>query len=201
MTAAQFFVYCKIAYLAASTEKDQLDATLTGREMYQRFADGRHEGLLDIDPNSEQEFADWLDGKSPKRRRGGHPWEIKRGGSFTHIGLRVQCPYYTPKSGFKVELYGNSNSQLPETLKMFLAVHQAKLPITIAEPDIIRKRLLGQGNVGILPIFESLQQANQSFLAEEDVFDALYYDNLEQYAPQLMPFIRWKALPILRLRY
>jgi hypothetical protein len=30
--------------------------------------DGRHEGLLDIAPDSPQEFADWLDGVHPKRR-------------------------------------------------------------------------------------------------------------------------------------
>ncbi len=76
MTANQYFNYCKIAYIAAAAKKDDLDSSKSGRELYKRFADGRHEGLLDIDPKSEKEFADWLDGSHPKRERGGHPWEI-----------------------------------------------------------------------------------------------------------------------------
>lgn len=32
-----------------------------------RFADGRHEGLLDIDEDSTDEFGDWIDGTHPKR--------------------------------------------------------------------------------------------------------------------------------------
>jgi hypothetical protein len=41
--------------------------------MYERYADGRHEGLLDIDGDSAQAFADWIDGTHPKRGCGGHP--------------------------------------------------------------------------------------------------------------------------------
>ena len=201
MTADRYFEYCKIAYMAAAVKKDSLSDTESGRAMYQRFADGRHEGLLDIDPDSEQEFADWLDGKHPKRSSGGHPWEIKRGGSFTHIGLRVQRPYYAPKEGFKVELYGNANIRLAETIKMFLALHNAGFPIAIADPDGIRKRLLGQDNFGIIPSHESLSRANQHFLPEEDVHDVMYFNDLGRYKKRLTPFIRWEALPLLRSSY
>jgi len=38
--------------------------------MYAHFADGRHEGLLEIDPDSAEKFADWIDGKHPKRAIG-----------------------------------------------------------------------------------------------------------------------------------
>ena len=201
MTADRYFEYCKIAYMAAAAKKDSLNYTESGRAMYQRFADGRHEGLLDIDPDSEQEFADWLDGKHPKRSSGGHPWEIKRGGSFTHIGLRVQRPYYAPKEGFKVELYGNANIRLAETIKMFLALHNAGCPIAIADPDGIRKRLLGQDNFGIIPSYESLSRANQHFLPEEDVHDVMYFNHLGRYKKRITPFIRWEALPLLRSSY
>lgn len=201
MTANRYFEYCKIAYLAAAAKKENLDSSESGRALYKRFADGRHEGLLDINPDSEQEFADWLDGKHPKRSSGGHPWEIKRGGSFTHIGLRVQRPYYAPKDGFKIELYGNANIRLAETIKMFLAIYKAGLPITIAFPDNIRKRLLGQDNFGIIPSYESPSHADQHFLPEEDVYDVIYFNDVGRYKKRIMPFIRWEALPILRVSY
>lgn len=89
MTASDYFQYCRIAYIAGKRKEETVDESSSGREMYSRYADGRHEGLLDIDPASEQEFADWIDGKHPKRGGGGHPWEIKRGGNTTHIDLTV----------------------------------------------------------------------------------------------------------------
>jgi len=48
MTAADYFEYCRIAYIAAERKGESVDRLLSGREMYARYADGRHEGLLDI---------------------------------------------------------------------------------------------------------------------------------------------------------
>ena len=52
MTATDYFQYCKIAYMAGKPKEDTIDKSLSGREMYARYADGRHEGLLDINPSS-----------------------------------------------------------------------------------------------------------------------------------------------------
>ncbi len=72
MTASDYFSYCRIAYLAGKRKGEEVDESLSGREMYMRYADGRDEGLLDVDETSGQEFADWIDGTHPKRRGGGH---------------------------------------------------------------------------------------------------------------------------------
>jgi hypothetical protein len=98
MNADCYFKYCRIAYIAGKRKEDVLDRKLSGREMYKKYADGRHDGLLDISPSSKKAFADWIDGKHPKRTHGGHPWEIKRGGSETHIDLSVYSPSGYPKS-------------------------------------------------------------------------------------------------------
>jgi len=200
MTASTFFTYCKIAYIAGARKDEKIDPGLSGVEMYRKYADGRHEGLLHIDPDSEQEFADWIDGKHPKRSGGGHPWEIKRGGNTTHISLYVRRPSYYRKEKFAVELNGPASTRLAETIKMFLALHKASLPITISQPESIRKRLLGQENVGIIPSYSSLHRANQQFSEEDEVFDVLYFDDLGRYKRRIKPFIRWEALPVLRLR-
>lgn len=200
MTAKDFFDYCKIAYLAAADKKRQVDDSLSGKALYKIYADGRHEGLLDIDPNSESEFSDWLDGTHPKRDRGGHPWEIKRGGNTTHIGLRVTRPSWSSKEKFKIELYGGSSIRLVESIKMFLAIYEAGLPITINDATGIRKRLLGQDHIGIVPNYDSLHRANQQFSEEDAVYDVLYFDDLGRYKRRIVPFIRWAALPILKVR-
>jgi hypothetical protein len=200
MTAADYFEYCRIAYIAGKHKADTIDESLSGREMYTRYADGRHEGLLDIDPDSEQEFADWIDGTHPKRRGGGHPWEIKRGGNATHIDLIVSRRSVYRKEGFKVELRGESIGRMVETMRMFLAIHGAKLPISIANPEGVRKRLLAQDNIGIIPSYLPLHRADQHFGKDEDVFEVMYYDDLGRFKRRITPFIRWEPLPILKPR-
>jgi hypothetical protein len=200
MTAADYFRYCRIAYIAGKRKEETVDESLSGREMYGRYADGRHEGLLDIDPASEQEFADWIDGRHPKRGQGGHPWEIKRGGNTTHIDLTVSRPSLYRREGFKVELRGESIGRMVETMRMFLAIHEDKLPISIANPEGARKRLMAQDNIGIIPSYASLHRANQHFGQYEDVFDVMYYDDLGRSKRRITPFVTWEPLPILKPR-
>jgi len=197
MTAADYFKYCRIAYRAGKRKGERVNLSLSGREMYARYADGRHEGLLDIDETSEKEFADWIDGTHPKRTRGGHPWEIKRGGNTTHIDLYVARPAHR-KEGFKVELCGPSITRMAETLRMFLAIRRAGLPVSLCDPEGTRKRLLGEDNVGIVPCYESLHRANQHFRQGDDVYDVLYFDDLGRQKRRIAPFITWEPMPLLR---
>lgn len=196
MTLNDFFEYCKIAYIAGKRKDDSIDENLSGREMYQRYADGRDEGLLEIAANSKKEFADWIDRKHPKKTTGGHPWEIKRGGNTTHIDLYVSRPSYYLNEKFKVMLAGNSIGRLKETICMFLGICDAGLPITIANPEGIRQRLLAQDNIGIIPCYQSLHRANQLFREDQNVFDVMHFDELGRYKTRIKPFITWEALPI-----
>lgn len=197
MTADKFFQYCKLAYIAGARKEDHVDSSLSGREMYKLYADGRHEGLLDIAPDSEREFADWIDGAHPKKTGGGHPWEIKRGGNTTHIDLSVFRTRYG-KVDFIVQLRGESLGRMAETLKMLLAIYDAGLPIAITNPEAVRKRLIGQDNIGIVPEYCTLHRANQHFLPPEDVFDVVHYEDLGRAKKSMAPFIRWEQLPILK---
>lgn len=199
MTAGRYFDYCRIAYLAGAMKDERVEASLSGRDMYRKYADGRHEGLLDIEPDSESAFADWLDGKDPdKRRVGGHPWEIKRGGNTTHIDLSVTRPYLRSTEGFVVELRGECFTRMAETIRMCLAIHEAGLPISIANPEAVRKRILGQDNLGIVPGYDSLHRANQYFPKEQCVYDVVYLREIGRFKRRILPFITWEPLPVLR---
>lgn len=198
MNASDYFKYCRIAYLAGKRDDETVNSALTGRQMYERYADGRHEGLLDIDPDSTQEFADWIDGNHPKRTPGGHPWEIKRGGNTTHIDLYVCRPNAYSKEGFKVELRAESVGRLAETIRMFLAIRDAGLPISIADHETVRKRILAQDRIGIIPSHTVLHRANQHFPKDDEVFDVMHYDDLGRFKRRITPFITWKPLPVLQ---
>lgn len=194
MSAKDFFEYCRIAYIAGQREDDGVDESLSGKEMYKRYADGRHDGLLDLPLNDKEAFANWID----HHGHGGHPWEVKRGGNTTHIDLSVYRPQYTRQEGFKVELRAGALGRLKETICMFLALHESGLPISIDDPEGIRKRLLAQDNLGIFPHFASLHRANQHFPQDQSVYDVLHYDDFSRYKRRLTPFIRWEPLPVLK---
>lgn len=198
MTANRYFEYCRIAYIASSEKHDPVDTSLTGREMYRQYADGRHGGLLDIEPDSETAFADWIDGKAGGSPVSGHPWEIRRGGNTTHIDLSVYRPQFGCTDGFCVMLRGESFSRMVETIKMFLAIHDAGLPISIANPEAVRERILGQDNVGIIPAYDSPHRANQNFPKEQHVYDITYLKSFGRRKKSLLPFITWEPLPLLR---
>ena len=73
---------------------------MTPRAKYRKMAYGRDEGLVDIAGDPEKAFDDWYCDKS---HRGGHPWEICRGGNSTHISLIV----HKKKEGWQLYLAGS----------------------------------------------------------------------------------------------
>jgi hypothetical protein len=87
---------------------------------------------------------------------------------------------------------------MTETIRMFLAIHEAKIPISIADPESVRKRLLAQEQIGIIPVYASLHRANQHFSQNKDVFDVMHYDDLGRFKRRITPFITWEPLPILK---
>lgn len=82
MTSEDFFRCCSLGYHA--NDYEHLEGK-SWKEQYLRHADGRTDGLVDIDEKSPDAFSDWYH----NRPRGGHPWEVCRGGNSTHISLYI----------------------------------------------------------------------------------------------------------------
>ena len=83
---------------------------------------------------------------------------------------------------------------------MFLGIYDASIPISIADPEGIRKRLLAQDNIGIIPSYASLHRANQHFREDQYVYDVLHYDDLGRYKRRITPFITWEPFHVLKLK-
>ena len=196
LTAKKYFDYCKVAYLHSNIKMDEATKKLTGREMYKLYADGRHEGLLDIKQDSVEEFTQWMNEKHPKKTTGGHPWEILRGGNTTKISLMVWAPDNKKENTYKVSLMGDASSRLAEIISVALGLAAANLPVAIDKTGDIRKRLMQQDNIGIVPEYDSLHRANQSF--DEDVYDVMYLSDFGRYKKKVENLISWEGLPCLR---
>ncbi len=140
MTANDFYTFCSIGYKALGyAVKGQ-----SPQEQYKKYADGRDDGLSEINPDSPEEFHEWLINRD---RHGGHPWEICRGGNSTHISLYV-CYEDT---GYSLILAGSAVSRTIETIKIYLALKAKNLPVFLRDGDILAQRVTGEELIGIVP--------------------------------------------------
>ena len=140
MTSGKFFDFCRLGYIANNYFKGK---ELTSLEMYKAFADGRHEGLTKIDPDSVEAFAEWY----RTRSGGGHPWEICRGGNSTHISLYVE----RRNSKWRLYLAGSSVVRVNETVKFALAFYRNQIPFILGDAEEIYNMVCGTDYIGIVP--------------------------------------------------
>lgn len=140
MTANDFYKYCALGYQA----NHYTGSELTPKEQYDAHADGRDDGLGEIDPDSPEAFLTWL---HDKRRLGGHPWEICRGGNSTHIDLAVLWD----EKGYYMRVAGSAWNRTVETIKIYLALKRAGLPVCLYQADILANRLTEEEKIGIVP--------------------------------------------------
>lgn len=139
-TANDFFECCSIGYKAIGFETEGL----TPKEQYHRHADGRDEGLREIDPDSAEAYRAWYDAP---QRGGGHPWEVCRGGNSTHISLYV----HFDDGGAYLHIAGSAVTRTIESVKFFLALHRAGKPTLIQDAPRLAARLDESEKIGIVP--------------------------------------------------
>jgi len=186
MTVECFLRACQIGYQATLAEGCD---TLTPRELYRRHADGRHDGLLDIDPTSPDAFADWM-GSGFK---GGHPWEILRGGNSTHVLLYVAHD----DDGWWFSVAGASAGRSVESARIFLALAGAGLPATLADASALATMLIGADDIGIVPE-DVFPRYCQSFYPGENVTDFMHLERDGQ--DRTIDRAYWYPVPFVRMR-
>lgn len=140
LSANDFYSYCALGYQANNYSGTELPL----KEQYFKHADGRDDGLQDIDLNSPEAFRVWY---HDRERQAGHPWEVCRGGNSTHIDLRVQ----EDKEGYFLSVAGAAWGRSIEAVKFYLALRRAGLPVYIYEASALVDRLTGAEKVGIVP--------------------------------------------------
>ena len=168
MTAEMFYDYCKLGYEA--NQYKGIDK-LTAKELYLMHADGRDEGLRDIDGNSPTAFSEWYESSL---KGIGHPWEVCRGGNSTHISL------YVRKNGneYSLKLAGSSYGRSVETIKFFLALVRNNIPVSLYEAEELAARVRADDKIGIVPDGVMPFYCSSYFPDDENISD---YMNIELY--------------------
>lgn len=140
MTAGMFYEYCSLGYQANHYAGCD---TLSFKEQYYKNADGRDEGLQDIDEDSPEAFYEWFH----NRQRAGHPWEVCRGGNATHISLFIQ----EDEKGFYLVVAGKSYGRSIEAIKFYLALVRKNVPVWLNDGSAMAARIMASDRIGIVP--------------------------------------------------
>lgn len=140
MTSGKYFECVRLAYTNNNYEINGL----SDKELYLKYADGRDEGLTEINPCSSEEFDKWY---NDKNRFGGHPWEIMRGHSFYRVNLYIAHD----ENGYYLSLDGSRILRKIEIAKIFLILNQNNIPIEVHNVEVIKQALTGNDYIGIVP--------------------------------------------------
>ncbi|MCR4719795.1 MAG: hypothetical protein K5768_09225 [Firmicutes bacterium] len=172
MTAGDFFRFCAMGYKAMG----YTDCDKTPKEQYKSHADGRDDGLLDLDIDSADAFEEWL---TSTRMRIGHPFEVCRGGNSTHISLYP----HKDENGYFLRLDGSSEARSNETMKFYLALCRAGIPVYLSDADVLIDRVKGEEKVGVVPQGIIPKYRHMDFPKEKVIsFMNLPYDEEEKVA-------------------
>lgn len=180
MTAGKFYEYCAIGYKA--NQYENLDG-LTAKEQYYKKADGRDEGLSEIDADSSEEFEAWY---NDRHRGGGHPWEVCRGGNSTHIDLFVRHNEH----GYFLSVRGKAWTRSIEAIKFYNALRQEGVAVYLHDAKGISDRLLGRDRIGIVP--EHVIPAYcESWFSGMEILDFMNLPYEQDEYEAMLPKITW----------
>ena len=171
MTADDFFHACALGYQACEYEGTDLPWV----EQYFLHADGRDEGLSGrgyglnagpgIDYNNAAAWDQWY---FHREQRGGHPWEVCRGGNSTHVSLFVYHDEHDngflyrsgkitedeyqrrmEKAGYYFIVEGKHRAV--EAVTFYTEILKAGFPVIISDAEEILSRFEGRDFIGIVP--------------------------------------------------
>lgn len=194
MTARRFYEACAAGYRALHFEGWD---TLAPKELYRRHADGRDEGLTELPDDDAEAYAGW----EKRGSRGGHPWEVCRGGNSTHISLYVcNCANHDDvkpgASGYFFALDGNSWARSAETIRFYLALLDAGFPVRMFDAEQMAARAAETDLLGIVPQGVIPKYCYGRFDYDKRVFDFLNLPDDEKYEPgmkeRLLDRIQWR---------
>lgn len=188
MTANDFYNLCSLGYQACGYDT----ADKSPREQYSRYADGRDDGLGEIDARSPEEFDAWYHNSSCF---GGHPWEVCRGGNSTHIDLFIRKDSH----GWYLQVAGSSWTRCAEAALFFLALYRVGIPVCIYQAELLKARFRGEEKIGIVPsgVFPAYCH---SYFSGEDVIDFMHLPDDDNEMSKLLPHCVWQPIEEIMLK-
>ena len=185
LSASQFYTYCSLGYQENRYPGLQ---GLTPKEQYYIRADGRDDGLGEIEEDSQDAFRYWF----RHRYRFGHPWEVCRGGNWTHISLSVA----EDGEGFILYLSGESEMRWVETVRFYLALRRNEIPVVLLDLELLMARVEGTERMGVVPrCFDvKLEYQFTVFYPNEKLDSYIYLPFEEEEKKMMIKLAKWMPI-------
>ena len=182
MTARKLYEACEVCYRAIEMKqrncfpfKDMEQEHLhyngtTPKELYYMFADGRDDGLVNVPLDDAAAFEEWLHKKGPYYEfNGHHPWEI-----LPSFSAEYSIHLYVRKApaGYYFTLSGSTFQCSKDTIRSFLALRDAGLPVRLVDGEKIAARLEETDMIGIVPQGRPTVYVNQ--IMQYRIMDAVH---------------------------
>lgn len=187
VTANDFYRFCAMGY-----KENGYDGTdLSPKEQYYKHADGRDDGLSEIDGDSPEAFIQWY---NDSHKRVGHPWEVCRGGNSTHISLYL----HKDEAGWYLSIDGDAWNRTIESVKFYLALHREGLPVYMHKGKQLADRLMEKEKIGIVPrgVFPAYCA---SLFPDEEIIDYMNLPYYDEGGAEVAKCCIWQELPEVRL--
>jgi hypothetical protein len=164
--------YLGVAALAYDAVFDELKR-LAPREKYERKADTRHGGMLELAPNDSAAFARWY---SSRQWSGAHPWEIV----FAHPHGVLLYPLLTG-SAWRFALSVDTLGLYVATARMAIAIGARDIPFELVRAPEVMAALRGDDWVEVGPFYGQLA-----------------LEELQQRRNGAAKYVAWDPPPVLR---
>lgn len=188
VTTRQFFEACKAYYQSnpdrfKTKEFVKSHPKASAKKWYLNFADGRDDGLTDVDENSHTDYLEWAAQRGKYCFNGHHPWEIERGMSVSldaHLYIRneVGKGYY-----FSLSFH---TLKVPEFVKGYVRMRESGIPVETYYRERLEKILRCEDNIGIIEEHGDIVHKSGS-----DVFD---YRHLPRKSAGFIRKIIWEPI-------
>ena len=161
MTVNDYLKYCSLCFRI----RGEIVEGLTLIQQYKRFADGRDDGMLDIDMDDPDAFMSFR-----KMSHDGHVWEIRAGHGFSRMHLYP----VNDEKGWYFVLRGCFDRS--DFIHITLRFSEKRIPLMICDAKKIVDALRGEDYIGIVPRGDHPFYASSRF-SNHNVMDCISFND------------------------
>lgn len=191
MTAGKYYDVCSYCYCAAKY-KDIEDKT--PKQIFMRYGDNRDGGLSTLDENSVEDFDTWYQLSTMEKweiNNSSHMWELSQGSTHTRLHLYLE----KDNSGYYFVLSGGTHYATEEVVRMFTELKKRNVPVVLYNAEIIKNKVLGLDEVGIIREFESSHSFAYGGFPKEKVMNFICLEDIaEETRQSVVQAIEWFPL-------
>ena len=184
-TAGMYYDICALGYRALGFDND---CKLSNKELFYKKADGRVQGLNDIDMNSEKEFDDWY-----KEHEHGfdHTFEILPGRSFYRGDLYIS----KNDEGYYLILRGNNYFTAKQIIAFYMELRKNNIIPYLYDSELIVGRLEEKVDIAVLPKYEHTYGYSHVF--GNTYIDAINID--DDKSEEFIKKVKWEDIVLPKL--